>query len=66
MLRNEEGYTDPTADGVMQEMARKEREKTLGRIKIAVHMARDLFGWFGFEIEERIVLRDKRTGKVWR
>lgn len=50
----------------MQEMARKEREKTLGRIKIAVHMARDLSGWFGFEIEERIVLRDKRTGKVWR
>lgn len=50
----------------MQEMARKEREKTLGRIKIAVHMARDLFGWFGFEIEERIVLRDKRTGKIWK
>ena len=39
MLRNEEGYNDPTVDHVLAKEAAAEREK---------------------------VLRDKRTGKIWR
>lgn len=66
MLRNEEGYNDPTADHVLAKEGAVEREKVLRRIKAGIHIARTTFDELGFEIEERIVLRDKRTGKIWR
>lgn len=66
MLRNEEGYNDPTADHVLAKEGAVEREKVLRRIKAGIHIARTTFDELGFEIQERIVLRDKRTGKIWR
>lgn len=36
MLRNEEGYTDPTADHVLAKEGAAEREKVLRRIKAGI------------------------------
>ena len=66
MLRNEERYNDPTADHVLAKEGAAEREKVLRRIKAGIHIARTTFDELGFEIQERIVLRDKQTGKIWR
>lgn len=66
MLRNEEGYNDPTANHVLAKEGAVEREKVLRRIKAGIHIARTTFDELGFEIQERIVLRDKQTGKIWR
>ena len=71
MLRNEEGYTDPTADRVFSSVLKKpplseQDAKSLSRIKHLMHLLRFAANEFGFDIEERVILRDKQTEKVWR
>ena len=39
--------------------------RALARIKHLMKIVRFTAGEFGFDIEERVVLRDKQTGKVW-
>ena len=51
MLRNEEGYNDPTADHVLAKEGAAEREKVLRRIKAGIHIARTTFDELGFEIQ---------------
>ena len=59
--RNASGYYDPTAyeaiKNVDDETARF--QKLLNTIFYICETA-------GFHVEERIVIKDKRTGKVWR
>lgn len=71
MLRNGEGYTDPTADKVFSSVLKKpplseQDAKSLPRIKHLMHLLRFAASEFGFDIEERVILRDKQTGKIWR
>lgn len=71
MLRNGEGYTDPTADRVFSSVLKKpplseQDAKSLPRIKHLMHLLRFAASEFGFDIEERVILRDKQTGKIWR
>ena len=71
MLRNGEGYTDPTADRVFSSVLKKpplseQDAKSLPRIKHLMHLLRFAAIEFGFDIEERVILRDKQTGKIWR
>ena len=71
MLRNEEGYTDPTADKVFSSVLKKpplseQDARSLSRIKHLMHIIHFDANEFGFDIEERVVLRDKQTGKIWR
>lgn len=40
--------------------------KSLSRIKHLMHLLRFAANEFGFDIEERVILRDKQTGKIWR
>lgn len=61
MMRNAEGYADPTAESVIA----REKQRTLRRIKKAVHKSRAVFDSLGFEVVGRIVLRDKATGRIW-
>ena len=64
-LRNSEGYPDPTVHSALRHIEEQEREeshrfhKLLNTIFYICELA-------GFEVEGRIVLRDKKTGKVWR
>lgn len=70
MIKNADGYNDPTVDKAFSNVLKKpesEQElKALARLKKLMRFLRFTAGEFGFEIEERIVLRDKRTGKIWR
>ncbi|WP_437793230.1 hypothetical protein [Mitsuokella multacida] len=70
MIKNADGYNDPTVDkafsNVLKKPASEQELKALARLKKLMRFLRFTAGEFGFEIEERIVLCDKRTGKIWR
>lgn len=58
---NGSGYTDPTAFEAIKNVTEEEKKlaKTIKTIKSIAELA-------GYEVEERIVLKDKETGKIWR
>lgn len=61
LRRNASGYFDPTAyEAIKNVDSDTERfQKLLSTIFYICELA-------GFHVEERIVIKDKRTGKVWR
>lgn len=61
LKRNGDGYFDPTAYAVLKkEEEESERfHKLLNTIFYICEMA-------GFHIEERIVIKDLRTGRIWK
>lgn len=60
LRKNAEGYPDPTA---YEAIKRAEADDRFHKLLYAI---RDICELSGFTIEERIVLRDNRTGKIWR
>lgn len=58
---NKESYKDPTAYAVLKKDQREEErfKRLMATIFYICENA-------GFHIEERIVIRDKRTGRIWR
>lgn len=70
MIKNEEGYADPTYGGayktIRQEEKRKQDEADAARMDKAIHKAREIFKAYGFEVVERIALKNIRTGKIYR
>lgn len=58
--RNKEGYVDPTAHQAVQNM---ENEK---RVSDLVHALKYIIRVAGFELVDRIQLRDKKTGKIYK
>ena len=60
--KNAEGYSDPTVYEAFKNMEKKGEER-FHKLLDALYSICDLAG---FQIEERIVLKDKHTGKVWR
>ena len=70
MIKNEEGYADPTYDGayktIRQEEKRRLDEADAARMDKAIHKARAGFKAYGVEVVERIVLKNTRTGKIYR
>lgn len=59
--KNAEGYSDPTAYAALKHISDED-----ARFHKLLHMLFDICELSGFEIEGRIVLVDKQTGKVWR
>lgn len=63
LRKNAEGYSDPTAYKAIKkadsDAESKHFYRTLGCIFRVCELA-------GFDLHERIVLRDKKTGKIWR
>lgn len=65
---NGEGYPDPTA---YEAIAKADLDIALERqaeerFKALLYVIKDICKIAGFELEERVVLKDTRTGKVWR
>lgn len=60
-LKNSEGYPDPTA-----EKAIKNVDNSRDDLSKCVHIIRAVASAYGYEITERIVLRDKKTRKYFR
>ena len=61
-MKNSEGYSDPTAYEAICNATREEDgrfHRLLSTLFYICEMA-------GFEVQGRIILKDKRTGKVWR
>lgn len=67
--RNGSGYVDPTAYKAIRNATKEERkrevdpEQRFNDFLTAIFAICDLSD---FHIEERIVVKDKRTGKIWR
>lgn len=60
--RNAEGYYDPTAGQALRKIDAEEDE----RFHKLLHTIFYLCELAGFEIEGRIVLIDKKNGRIWR
>ena len=63
LRRNAEGYPDPTAYAAIRraeaDLEYERHKKLIGCILRICELA-------GYSMEERIVVRDNRTGKIWR
>lgn len=66
MHRNHEHYADPTAGRAFDLIAAEEREQVMQRIKAVMNIIRPAAELAGLEIAQRIVFRDKLTGKEYR
>lgn len=63
--KNAEGYSDQTAYKAIKNIE-KDHDSDLDRFHKLLYAIRDICELADFGIEERVVLRDKRTGKIWR
>lgn len=63
--KNAEGYNDPTAYNVIKNVEH-ELDKDEARFRQLLNTLFSICELADFHIEERVVLKDKRTGKVWR
>lgn len=59
---NSYGYSDPTAYSLIS----KENEEEYERFHAVLNVLRDICSVADFEFGERIVLVDKKTGRIWR
>lgn len=66
MHRNAEHYADPTAGAAMKNIEDEERREAAERIKPLVRVLREVAAMAGFEIAERVVLRDMITRREYR
>lgn len=62
--KNAEGYNDPTAYNAIKNVE-QEQDKDDVRFHQLLNMLFSLCELADFHIEGRVVLKDKRTGKVW-
>lgn len=66
-IRNQEGYMDLTRHDAVENITREEREKReRARVTKLIHTVFYICNVAGFDVEERIVLKDRKTGRVWR
>lgn len=66
MHRNAEHYADPTAGLAFDHIQAEERMEAQKRIKALMKAIRPVAELAGFEIAERVVLRDMATGREYR
>lgn len=60
---NGEGYRDPTAD---KAIAHADNEPMPSHVREVIRAIRMIAGLAGFDIEGRIVLKDRVTGRVYK
>lgn len=73
LKRNGSGYTDPTAykaikkvDGESKKNDRNHGDDDYKRFNDLLDVIFTICELSGFHIEERIVVKDKKTGRIWR
>lgn len=64
--RNSNGYSDPTACTAIRNADREKKRDRNRKINKLVTAINNICDVAGFEIEGRIVLRDKKNGEIWR
>lgn len=69
-LCRKEGYADPTPGNALKKICKEEVDKQnaadAARMEKALKRAKCILGDAGFDVIERIVLKNKRTGKIYR
>ena len=63
--KNAEGYRDPTAGAAMSKILREENERQR-RVTALVGVLKYIIDAAGFELQERIVLKDRKSGREYR
>lgn len=63
--KNAEGYADPTAYNAMTKIAREEHDLTK-RVSSVIGIIKGVADLAGFDLVERIALRDRKTGREYR
>ena len=63
LYRNGEGYVDPTA---YEAIVNAEYDAKKLRVNRVISIIHSICRLAGFKVEERIILRDEKTGEVWR
>ena len=61
--KNTEGYPDMTPHKAVKNM---DHQKEINRVHKLVHTVFYICNLAGFDVVERIVLKDRKTGKVWK
>lgn len=61
LKRNGSGYVDPTAEKAITRLIEKKK-----RVSRVIDNIKNIADLAGFTIEERIVLKDKNTGEIWK
>lgn len=64
--KNAEGYDDPTAYEAIKNVEREYQNVDDARFHQLLNTLFSICELSDFHIEGRIVLKDKRTGKIWR
>lgn len=63
--KNAEGYSDPTAGAAMSKILREENERQR-RVTALIGVLKYIIDAAGFDLQERIVLRDRKSGREYR
>ena len=61
--KNTEGYPDMTTHKAIKNV---DHQKEINRVHKLVHTVFYICNLAGFDVVERIVLKDRKTGKIWR
>ena len=64
--RNAEGYLDPTAYQAIKNVEKEDQANEDIRFHKLLDTIFAICELSGFHIESRIIIRDQRTGKIWR
>lgn len=63
--KNSEGYSDPTAHGAISKVEREENERQR-RVSTVIGIMKSAADLAGFDLMNRVVLRDRKTGREYR
>ena len=63
--KNAEGYSDPTAYAALKAVGQEEAEQQQ-RVSALVRVLKYIIDAAGFDLLNRVELKDRRTGKVYR
>ena len=64
--KNGEGYTDETAITAIKKVDKEHDQESYERFKDTLHVIKKICDIAGFEVEGRIVLRDKQNNRLWK
>lgn len=65
LRRNKEGYKDPTAYAAMSKILREDNEQQR-RVSELIAVLKHIIDDAGFDLLERIKIRDRKTGREYR
>ena len=63
---NNEGYSDPTADTILQHLRKAQKKQNLSQAQKTIKTLQNVAHLAGFDIVGRIELREHKSGRIYR